>query len=122
LALPGKPSKRASGIIPYDFLVRVAERIVRKNPKQITTRLINFDRSGTTRIGKYVINHSFLVPGLVSKVKPQYDALATELRQAPALHSDETSWSPARAGGCGFSLPTYVISALGAELLGRVRL
>jgi anaerobic C4-dicarboxylate transporter DcuA len=26
---------------------------------------INFDRSGTTRIGKYVINHSFLVPGLV---------------------------------------------------------
>jgi anaerobic C4-dicarboxylate transporter DcuA len=27
---------------------------------------INFDRSGTTRIGKYVINHSFLVPGLIS--------------------------------------------------------
>ena len=27
---------------------------------------INFDRSGTTRIGKYVINHSFLVPGLVA--------------------------------------------------------
>jgi anaerobic C4-dicarboxylate transporter DcuA len=27
---------------------------------------INFDRSGTTRIGKYVINHSFLLPGLVS--------------------------------------------------------
>ena len=27
---------------------------------------INFDRSGTTRIGKFVINHSFLVPGLVS--------------------------------------------------------
>jgi anaerobic C4-dicarboxylate transporter DcuA len=27
---------------------------------------INFDRSGTTRIGKFVINHSFLLPGLVS--------------------------------------------------------
>ena len=27
---------------------------------------INFDRSGTTRIGKFVINHSFLIPGLVS--------------------------------------------------------
>ena len=27
---------------------------------------INFDRSGTTRIGKYVINHSFLIPGLIS--------------------------------------------------------
>jgi anaerobic C4-dicarboxylate transporter DcuA len=29
---------------------------------------INFDRSGTTRIGKYVINHSFLIPGLVSTI------------------------------------------------------
>jgi len=29
---------------------------------------------------------------LAAKVKPQYDALARELRQAPALHSDETSW------------------------------
>ena len=29
---------------------------------------INFDRSGTTRIGKYVINHSFLLPGLVSTI------------------------------------------------------
>ncbi|MFC7336259.1 anaerobic C4-dicarboxylate transporter family protein [Haloferula chungangensis] len=29
---------------------------------------INFDRSGTTRIGKYVINHSFLVPGLISTI------------------------------------------------------
>ena len=27
---------------------------------------INFDLSGTTRIGKYVINHSFMVPGLVA--------------------------------------------------------
>jgi len=26
---------------------------------------IQFDRSGTTRIGKYVINHSFIVPGLL---------------------------------------------------------
>ena len=27
---------------------------------------MNFDHSGTTRIGKYVINHSFLLPGLIS--------------------------------------------------------
>ena len=27
---------------------------------------INFDRTGTTRIGKYVINHSFQIPGFVS--------------------------------------------------------
>ncbi len=26
---------------------------------------INFDRSGTTRIGKYVLNHSFMIPGLL---------------------------------------------------------
>lgn len=27
---------------------------------------IDFDRTGTTRIGKYVFNHSFMIPGLVS--------------------------------------------------------
>ena len=27
---------------------------------------INFDRSGTTRIGKYVLNHSFMIPGLIA--------------------------------------------------------
>jgi len=26
---------------------------------------ISFDRSGTTRIGKYVINHSFIIPGII---------------------------------------------------------
>ena len=26
---------------------------------------INFDRSGTTRIGKFVINHSFIIPGII---------------------------------------------------------
>ena len=29
---------------------------------------INFDRTGTTRIGKYVLNHSFMMPGLVCTV------------------------------------------------------
>lgn len=27
---------------------------------------INFDRTGTTRIGKYVLNHSFMIPGLIA--------------------------------------------------------
>lgn len=27
---------------------------------------INFDKSGTTRIGKYILNHSFMIPGLVA--------------------------------------------------------
>lgn len=29
---------------------------------------INFDRTGTTRIGKYVLNHSFMLPGLVATI------------------------------------------------------
>ena len=32
-------------------------------PSDIAT--VNFDRSGTTRIGKYLLNHSFMLPGLV---------------------------------------------------------
>lgn len=27
---------------------------------------INFDRTGTTHIGKYILNHSFMVPGLIA--------------------------------------------------------
>ena len=27
---------------------------------------ISFDRTGTTRIGKYVLNHSFMIPGLIA--------------------------------------------------------
>ena len=33
-------------------------------PSDIAT--VNFDRSGTTVIGKYLLNHSFMLPGLVS--------------------------------------------------------
>jgi anaerobic C4-dicarboxylate transporter DcuA len=29
---------------------------------------VSFDRSGTTRIGRYVLNHSFMLPGLISTV------------------------------------------------------
>jgi anaerobic C4-dicarboxylate transporter DcuA len=29
---------------------------------------INFDRTGTTRIGKYILNHSFMVPGLIATI------------------------------------------------------
>lgn len=29
---------------------------------------VNFDRSGTTRIGKYVLNHSFMLPGMVATI------------------------------------------------------
>ncbi|KIO43471.1 MULTISPECIES: anaerobic C4-dicarboxylate transporter family protein [Sanguibacteroides] len=29
---------------------------------------INFDRTGTTHIGKYILNHSFMMPGLIATV------------------------------------------------------
>ena len=29
---------------------------------------INFDLSGTTKIGKYILNHSFMIPGLVATI------------------------------------------------------
>jgi anaerobic C4-dicarboxylate transporter DcuA len=29
---------------------------------------ISFDQTGTTRIGKYVLNHSFMIPGIVATV------------------------------------------------------
>ncbi len=29
---------------------------------------IGFDRSGTTRIGSYLVNHSFMVPGLIAVI------------------------------------------------------
>lgn len=32
-------------------------------PSDIAT--VNFDRSGTTKIGKYLLNHSFMLPGLI---------------------------------------------------------
>jgi anaerobic C4-dicarboxylate transporter DcuB len=35
-------------------------------PSDIAT--VTFDRSGTTRIGKYLLNHSFMMPGMVSVI------------------------------------------------------
>ncbi|MDY6274298.1 MAG: anaerobic C4-dicarboxylate transporter family protein, partial [Succinivibrionaceae bacterium] len=35
-------------------------------PSDIAT--VNFDRTGTTVIGKYLLNHSFMLPGLVSVI------------------------------------------------------
>ena len=29
---------------------------------------INMDRSGTTRIGKYLLNHSFMIPGWIGVI------------------------------------------------------
>jgi hypothetical protein len=63
---------------------------------------------------------------LAVKVKPQYDAIATELRQAPALHSDETSWWVAGPGWWLWVFTTqlltfYVVAqSRGRELLSNM--
>jgi anaerobic C4-dicarboxylate transporter DcuA len=37
---------------------------------------VSFDQTGTTRIGKYLLNHSFMRPGLVTTVVTTATALA----------------------------------------------
>jgi anaerobic C4-dicarboxylate transporter DcuA len=36
---------------------------------------VNFDQTGTTKIGKYLINHSFMIPGLVTTISAVLIAL-----------------------------------------------
>ena len=54
--------------VPSGYIVAFAAAsygyyILPTYPSDLAT--IQFDRSGTTRIGKYVINHSFILPGLI---------------------------------------------------------
>ena len=63
---------------------------------------------------------------LAAKVKPQYDAIAAELRQAPVVHSDETSWWVAGPGWWlwVFTSPQFtfyvVAQSRGRDLLGDI--
>lgn len=56
----GIPGSVLLGVLPsvYGYF------FIPNYPSDIAT--VNFDRSGTTRIGKYLFNHSFMMPGLVS--------------------------------------------------------
>ena len=42
-------------------------------PSDLAT--INFDRTGTTHIGKYILNHSFMIPGLIGVISATAIAL-----------------------------------------------
>ena len=46
-------------------------------PSDIAT--VNFDRSGTTVIGKYLLNHSFMMPGLISVITATIVAYALSM-------------------------------------------
>jgi len=36
---------------------------------------VSFDKTGTTHIGKYLVNHSFMLPGLVTTISAVLIAL-----------------------------------------------
>jgi anaerobic C4-dicarboxylate transporter DcuA len=58
----GMPSWALAGMFPavngYFFLPNYPTLVA----------AINFDRTGTTRIGKWLLNHSFMLPGLAASV------------------------------------------------------
>lgn len=58
----GLPGPVLLGVLPsvYGYF------FIPNYPSDIAT--VNFDRSGTTVIGKYLLNHSFMLPGLVSVI------------------------------------------------------
>ena len=65
--LPLAYSLGISGVVLLGVLPSVYGYFFIPNyPSDIAT--VNFDRSGTTVIGKYLLNHSFMMPGLVSVI------------------------------------------------------
>ena len=61
----GWPYQRATGL--HRGLRRGLLRLLHPADLPSDLAAIQFDRSGTTRIGKYVINHSFIIPGLIGE-------------------------------------------------------
>ncbi len=54
----GNPINHLIGMI-----LRATRIFFRFYPSDLSA--INFDRTGTTHIGKYLLNHSFMIPGLI---------------------------------------------------------
>lgn len=52
-------------LLPLRLLV-IGNYILPTYPSDLAT--IQFDRSGTTHIGKFAINHSFILPGLMGVI------------------------------------------------------
>ena len=56
---PGHSGAVLIGLMPATY----AYFFIPNYPSDIAT--VNFDVTGTTKIGKYYFNHSFMVPGLI---------------------------------------------------------
>ena len=56
----------AIALVFFIFSVLYGYFFIPNYPSDIAT--VNIDRTGTTKIGKYVLNHSFMIPGLISVV------------------------------------------------------
>ena len=60
-----------NGLTPEDMAQAGVTGILLGTAKKVDGTLIaamQFDRSGTTRIGRYLLNHSFMLPGLITTV------------------------------------------------------
>ncbi len=55
-------------------------------PSDIAT--VNFDRTGTTVIGKYLLNHSFMMPGLISVIVATIIGYATTMLLFPGYFAN----------------------------------
>ncbi len=58
----GLPAPMLVGLMPATY----AYFFIPNYPSDIAT--VNFDLTGTTKIGKYYFNHSFMVPGLIGVI------------------------------------------------------
>lgn len=58
----GLPAPLLVGLMPATY----AYFFIPNYPSDIAT--VNFDVTGTTKIGKYYFNHSFMAPGLVGVI------------------------------------------------------
>jgi hypothetical protein len=75
---------------------------------------INFDLSGTTKIGKYVLNHSFMIPGLVATSVAVFTGLA--------IARDDLLRSMALNGGWCFCQGQRPLTSSSSAKLSSVRM
>ena len=79
---------------------------------------INFDLSGTTKIGKYVLNHSFMIPGIVATAV----AVITGLALAKVMFYPMKPAAGAAHGGAakGSRLAMWILAAAVAGVVRRL--
>jgi anaerobic C4-dicarboxylate transporter len=65
------------GIFPnlrQDYEI-IGSGVIETDQVSMSLAAVSFDQTGTTKIGKYLLNHSFMLPGLVTMVSAVIIAL-----------------------------------------------